>query len=473
MFILRFASSRQVLGFSAVIFTVLLLLQAITVRFADTAFFGGDTWEYQSMGVNLARGHGLRFGGIEAFENYAFQPTKEAPPYLERFERLGREGGLVSFYRTPGYPVFLAGIYATVGVHPAAVRHLQLAMIALAASLLPFIGWRIWGKRGFGAGALAALPYYFQRRELADPIMTEPLIIFMLLALVLSCLAWDRRRTPGHTLAAGAMLGLGLLVKGSLIFLPPLLAAAMVWRARSSLTGLLFLVGVAAPILPYSMYATSVNGSPVFLSTQGSVVFLDGNNEASIRTGGWAPEWKSDSTSFYNRPDIRERSTFGKIAAFYAAQPGALPIAIGKKLVVGFQGFRWLKAGLILMWSLLLASVIRSCSGRKWVARGGLLVGAWFAWKDYYFPIVLWAGAIPAGAWLWALARRPEHPWRIGIEGRSFPLAAIFLNFLLLTIGTLGEPRFVVVADFVFVLAACDLLLRTWSVAGLPPKCGS
>ena len=41
--------------------------------FSDTAYFGGDTLEYQSTAVNFAKGHGIvKIGNIEDFECYEF-----------------------------------------------------------------------------------------------------------------------------------------------------------------------------------------------------------------------------------------------------------------------------------------------------------------------------------------------------------------------------------------------------------------
>jgi len=53
----------------------------------DTAFFGGDTWEYQSIAVNFAEGKGFRFGGLLPFDAYAFDTAD--PAYFQRFVEAG------------------------------------------------------------------------------------------------------------------------------------------------------------------------------------------------------------------------------------------------------------------------------------------------------------------------------------------------------------------------------------------------
>jgi len=82
----------------------------------DTAFFVGDTWEYQSIALNFASGEGFKFGGLLPFEAYHFYSAN--PEYYDRFMDIGAAGGEPSTFRTPGYPFVLATIYRIFGVSP-------------------------------------------------------------------------------------------------------------------------------------------------------------------------------------------------------------------------------------------------------------------------------------------------------------------------------------------------------------------
>jgi hypothetical protein len=72
--------------------------------FDDGCEFGGDVWEYQSIAVNFARGHGFPvFGGVEQFGVYRFGggQDKQRPEQLKAFYDVA-PGGKVYFYRPPG-----------------------------------------------------------------------------------------------------------------------------------------------------------------------------------------------------------------------------------------------------------------------------------------------------------------------------------------------------------------------------------
>ena len=106
--------------FSVVLFCIVLFIFYSTSggkwgTFSDRAYFGGDTWEYQSMAVNWAKGHGLKFGSIEKFSVYKFDQGKEKE-YYSTFIRSGKNGGFYNYYRTPGYPIFVGVIYKIFGI---------------------------------------------------------------------------------------------------------------------------------------------------------------------------------------------------------------------------------------------------------------------------------------------------------------------------------------------------------------------
>ena len=93
------------IGLVILYFCTFWLLSDIT----DTAFFGGDTWEYQSIAVNFAEGHGIqKFGGMEPFDTYKFEKQDKLPDYYSSFVA---DAGQDNFYRTPLYPLFLGIVY--------------------------------------------------------------------------------------------------------------------------------------------------------------------------------------------------------------------------------------------------------------------------------------------------------------------------------------------------------------------------
>src|SRR5262249_21388256 len=91
--------------FFALLASIYYLVWLFVADMKDTAFFGGDTWEYQSMGVNFAKGHGIqKFGAMESFDTYKFQAVTPLPPYYTDFFL---NAGQDDFDRPPAYPIFL------------------------------------------------------------------------------------------------------------------------------------------------------------------------------------------------------------------------------------------------------------------------------------------------------------------------------------------------------------------------------
>ena len=70
-------------------------------------------------------------------------------------------------------------------------------------------------------------------------------------------------------------------------------------------------------ILPWSIYASIKTHEPVLLCSQIILDLLDGNNEQSIQTGGYTPEWSiNKSDHFYKNPGEKETHRIKKLTTF-------------------------------------------------------------------------------------------------------------------------------------------------------------
>ncbi|HEX9006506.1 MAG TPA: hypothetical protein VF889_04390, partial [Bacteroidota bacterium] len=276
-------------------------------RFEDTVDPRGDAWEYQAMAVGLVQGQGLnRLGGIEPFETYRFRnAANDSSDYQAQ---LRWWGGRFHHYRTPGYPAFLAGVYKVFGISPLRAKQVQLALLILVAAFLPFIGFTCWKSIGFYAGVIGGMIFFDSWYGIASRLYTECLIIFALFLFVLVFHLYERKKTLPRVLLLGFLCGLALLVKGDLIFLPPLVLlylAYQVWKKTIPVRqAVAFALACVVTIAPWSIYASRMSGQMVILSTQGSAVLLEGNNEKVLADGAWHPEYKADPGAFYNREDI-------------------------------------------------------------------------------------------------------------------------------------------------------------------------
>ncbi|MBI5814210.1 MAG: hypothetical protein HZB29_01215 [Nitrospinae bacterium] len=327
--------------------------------FTDTAYFGGDTWEYQSLAVNLAKGHGVnKFGGVEEFSVYKFseEPREDYEGLKNQFMKQGAGGGSFDSMRTPGYPLFLAAVYSIYGVSPRAAKQAQfLALIIIAASM-PYIGYAFWGYGGVAAGIAGAHVFMDGYAEgMAKDILTEPLTAFAAFLAIIAFLRLGRAPVCMNAFAFGAVLAANPLMKGTLIFVPPLFFAYVfvkAWKKEplseaAPPAGMKTLAWVAAGFFavaaPWSVYASVKSGSFVVFSTQAKSIIQDNNNEMAY-DGDWHPE---GAAKFYERPEIKGLPLVAQAASFYMSHPQMFPGIFFNKLDRGFDEYLSLKIMLI------------------------------------------------------------------------------------------------------------------------------
>jgi hypothetical protein len=418
----KITKMRAVIIFS-LLASIYYLIWVLKADIQDTAFFGGDTWEYQSMGVNFAKGHGLqKFGAMESFDSYKFEIPNPLPVYYDRFIL---EAGRDNFFRTPAYPLFLGMVYKVFGVSPKIAKDFQLLMLVIIAASLPFIGYHYWGKLGFLGGIPAGFLYLAMNFKLAEEIMTEPLISLAVFFVILALLFYEGQQRMTTAILLGFSFGFGLLVKGTLIFLPILTFCLMFLRImiEKNLDGLKrLLVVIFATLLtflPWSIYASVKSGGLIFLTTQGSYEILDANNELCI-DGMWHHEWSENKAAFYNNDGIDNSHVLEKVINFYWHHPSLFPRCMYAKFMRGFGPlpFLWIFTALLLL--------------------GGILrmINHWLKSEFIYGLKGLSLKQIPASFWM---------------------VAGNFLLVTLIYYGVEGivPSRYVAPMDFLFALLCC------------------
>ena len=331
----------------------LYLLTAHRHNLTDTVFFGGDSWDYQALGVNLAMGHGYQEGGIEPFPVYRFDPDRqrnsydamhypqEGVPgtYYEYFLR----GGRYFFFRTPGYPLFLGLVYAIFGVRPVIVKTLQMILLAVSVGLIPWIGGQYWGRLGIFSGIAASLLFL---RFCPDPteIMAESLMVFALFLWAFLLTLWEKKRDILTISILGVVTAGLVLVKGTAIYVPMFFVLFLILnykgvRSRRTLVAV-YCLALACVIIPWSYYATAKTARLVLLSTDQGLNLMDSNNEDSIDDGGWHPEWRKDRAGdtryLYNQPAIRKYPPVVMVGIFFNEHRMRIPMLLARKVVAAF-----------------------------------------------------------------------------------------------------------------------------------------
>lgn len=391
------------------------------VNFDDLVHFVGDTWEYQSMAVNLARGKKLMtvgaFGDYQ--RDYKFRPAATSyQPQLDYLIKNGQESNQqTDFYRTPGYVVLLGIIYKLFGVSPLAVKQIQLLLVVFISTSLPYLGFNYWRSRGFAAGIIAGFVFLLEYgQDIAEntgityppQIMTEILIAFCLLIFVLVFIVWQKQPNWLSSLLLGLVTGINLLVKGSTLFIFPLVLiyfTNLAIKKKIKLVNLVtYIIGTIVIVSPYSIYASRASGETILLSTQSKVVILGGNNEFAA-DGTWHREGypPNNEQSFYARSEVRSLPLLNKVVMFYKTHPHLFPKIFLAKIYSGFYLFKYFWLSLILI-------TLRLAAKRRF---------------DLPTPFII-----------------------------------LFLNFFILTLITFGLPRFIQVIDFVFILTAINYLFE-------------
>lgn len=185
----------------------------------------GDQTEYTAMAGNLLDGHG-----------FALTPGVPTPA------------------RAPGYPVFMAAVYAVSGRSPRAVLAAQSALGAATCLLL------LWLLREtiedekaalLGAALLAVYPvliYYCGR------LLSETVFTFLVAASMLLLARHLRRGRPLEAALAGLVLGAAALVRPGIVLAPWLFLGLMLLHGRRrALPWLGFAAAFYLTLVPWTM----------------------------------------------------------------------------------------------------------------------------------------------------------------------------------------------------------------------------
>lgn len=117
--------------------------------------------------------------------------------------------------RTPGYPLFVAGVYSLVGVQPVAVALIQIVLDLGSVILLYSIGSTIGSKR-IALLASAVRAFDPAAVALSNSLMSETVFVF----LVLLSLFFSHRLLVGKSLSLASAFWLGAAVAGCALVRP-------------------------------------------------------------------------------------------------------------------------------------------------------------------------------------------------------------------------------------------------------------
>jgi len=254
-------------------FPVLVSLLALALRLAPVLLAHNlpigldDMFQYDMLARSIVAGNGYRW--------YAEEDLRLIEKYISMERPVDYDPrGVQTSFRAPGYPAFLALVYAASGVGPRRFFAARLAQALLGAALAP-LSWALARRVGFGdrtarwaAVVVAAFPLL-----LVYPLAlaSENLFIPLLnLGLVLTLRAGEGERARDHALV-GLVLGLAALTRSIVTAFVPLAAVWVWWTAQEKRAGFrngaLLILCFLLVIAPWAVRNTLLHGRPTWIET--------------------------------------------------------------------------------------------------------------------------------------------------------------------------------------------------------------
>ncbi len=254
-----------------VILAVALAVRLTTVALTWDTPLTLDPSDFSRTAESIAQGHG-------------YPPTNRAP------------GGGPTAFRPPGYPLFLASVYALAGHAAPSLGRLAGAFLGtLSVSLIGLIALRLWGKRvGILALCIAAVapPLVI----LSTALISEALFVPAVLAAVVTALEARRsRRRFRWVVLTGVLVGVASLTRtNGLILLLPLSLAFVATRSRRrpALTSTaLFVVAACLTIAPWTVRNWIVFHSFIPVSDESGYTLAGTYNQVSRADRRFPADW--------------------------------------------------------------------------------------------------------------------------------------------------------------------------------------
>lgn len=246
------------------------------------------------------------------------------------------QGGLRS-HRAPGYPLFLAGVYAIFGRHWSAGRLAQALIGSWTAVGTAALGASISGPLvGMAAGlGYALLPYAVYW---SGYLLSEPLCALLTLGSALTLLRCEKSR--GWTSIWALMCGLTALTRPNMALLFPLGFVWLLLRPQACDRRLIVAVVVfIATLTPWTVRNYLVHARFVPITTMGGVVLWEGNNpyvaaDSALKGRSAVPADAPEKRLAEGLSEVDQDGFYFRLATEYMrSQPGVVPGLVLRKFL--------------------------------------------------------------------------------------------------------------------------------------------
>ncbi|MBI1796934.1 MAG: glycosyltransferase family 39 protein [Candidatus Eisenbacteria bacterium] len=195
---------------------------------------------------------------------------------------LAHHGYGLQTLRPPGYPTFIAGVYALFGPSILALRLVEALLATAAVGVVAVVGGRRFGPlAGWIAAMLMALHPVLALLP-STQYSENVLVLMLVLAFTATDAAWARGGLARWGLA-GALLGIAALVRPNAVLLLPGLALGLLAALRGErrpwlLPGLAAALALVVAVTPWIVRCHRVQGAWYFIATGGGRQFFLGNS---------------------------------------------------------------------------------------------------------------------------------------------------------------------------------------------------
>jgi len=226
-----------------------------------------DMFQYDMLARSIAAGNGFRWYGEEDLDLIMRYIDMEVPDDYD-------PRGVKTSFRAPGYPTFLALVYALCGVGEQRFICARIAQAILGSTLVPLV-WLLGQQIGFTRRTrnLAAIIVAVFPLLIAYPLAlaTENLFVpLLLLALVLLLRASQKQRIGDYALA-GLAMGVAALTRSVVAAFLPLAVVWLWWVAPERRSLLRNVAALAATFLlvtiPWAVRNTIVHQQPMWVES--------------------------------------------------------------------------------------------------------------------------------------------------------------------------------------------------------------
>jgi 4-amino-4-deoxy-L-arabinose transferase-like glycosyltransferase len=350
-------------------------------------------------------------------------------------------------YVTPGYPYFLAAVYAVTGYATKArgpyglIHMLQLLMSAGSIVLTYLIGSELFGRRvGLGAAALIALfpPLYVQVFQL----VTEPMAMVTFLGSIYALLLAKRRGAVWLWALAGGLFAVAILVRPGFLIAGIAGAAYALWTGEDRSRWLVHLgaaaVAFAVVVSPWVTRNVIQFHEPVLLSNHMGDPLL-----AGVDPYHWEKlaKYQYAGPTYFRYMELQSEAASGNAGAAISRDAFMRSAVIGLVRADPVGMVEWFTIG-----------KLRSMYARIWMAQKGWILS--LTWAVQFVLVGLGFGGV-------LLAIR---------DPRLRLLAAIILFGVATLLPFVPEPRFVYCYWPLLAVCAAAMMSAAWRGAGLAAR---